>query len=166
MWLSLLIIAITFVSLLLGHMLDWSSFFEINDAKEEFPRCHTDLESLEVDNFATILIRKDGSVSLHRTLNPDAADGLQGEEYSEAWTLHNRTSAARQFLENGFWNTWMKINGITSGGISLYDGLNSFEAEMFLGFYTLNFVPCANDEEAACAVTMLPPGLYLFYVPV
>lgn len=40
-------------------------------------------EDWALDNFALIQIGDDDTVRLHRTLNPYATDGLQGEEYGE-----------------------------------------------------------------------------------
>ena len=38
-------------------------------------------------NLALIKLCEDNSVRLLRSLNPDAEDGVQGEEFGEKWTL-------------------------------------------------------------------------------
>lgn len=72
-------------------------------------------------NLALIKLCEDDSVRLLRSLNPDAEDGVQGEEFGEEWTLADRGAAAAAFLNNGFWRTWTDINGTACGGINLYD---------------------------------------------
>lgn len=121
-------------------------------------------EDWVLDNFALIQIGDDGTVRLHRTLNPCAADGLQGEEYGEEWTLPNRINAASRFC-NGFWKTWTDINGTVAGGISLYDQRCDEGAREFVEMYERPFVFCSDDKDAADAVLELRPGYYLFYVP-
>ena len=68
-------------------------------------------------NLALIKLCEDDSVRLLRSLNPDAEDGVQGEEFGEEWTLSDRGAAAAAFLNNGFWKTWTDINGTACGGI-------------------------------------------------
>ena len=38
-------------------------------------------------NLALIMLCEDDSVRLLRSLNPDAEDGVQGEEFGQEWTL-------------------------------------------------------------------------------
>ena len=45
-------------------------------------------------NLALIKLCEDDSVRLLRSLNPDAEDGVQGEEFGEEWTLADRGAAA------------------------------------------------------------------------
>lgn len=49
-------------------------------------------------NLALIKLCEDNSVRLLRSLNPDAEDGVQGEEFGEKWTLSDRGAAAAAFL--------------------------------------------------------------------
>lgn len=121
-------------------------------------------EDWALDNFALIQIADDDTVRLHRTLNPYATDGLQGEEYGEEWTLPNRITAARQFCD-GFWKTWTDINGAVTGGIILHDQLCDEGAREFMEMYERPFVFCPYDKDAAEAALELRPGRYLFYVP-
>lgn len=115
-------------------------------------------EDWALDNLALIQIGDDDTVRLHRTLNPYATDGLQGEEYGVEWTLPNRITAARKFCD-GFWKTWTDINGAAAGGISLYDQLCDEGARKFMEMYERPFVFCPYDKDAADAVLELRPGI-------
>lgn len=117
-------------------------------------------------NLALIKLCEDDSVRLLRSLNPDAEDGVQGEEFGEEWTLSDRGAAAAAFLNNGFWKTWTDINGTACGGINLYDQLCEEGVRQFMEMNDHPFVVCNDEYDAANAVLSLSPGLYLFYVPV
>ena len=117
-------------------------------------------------NLALIMLCEDDSVRLLRSLNPDAEDGVQGEEFGEEWTLSDRGAAAAAFLNNGFWKTWTDINGTACGGINLYDQLCEEGVRQFMEMNDHPFVVCNDEYDAANAVLSLSPGLYLFYVPV
>ena len=117
-------------------------------------------------NLALIKLCEDNSVRLLRSLNPDAEDGVQGEEFGEKWTLSDRGAAAAAFLNNGFWKTWTDINGTACGGINLYDQLCEEGVRQFMEMNDHPFVVCNDEYDAANAVLSLSPGLYLFYVPV
>ena len=117
-------------------------------------------------NLALIKLCEDDSVRLLRSLNPDAEDGVQGEEFGEEWTLADRGAAAAAFLNNGFWRTWTDINGTACGGINLYDQLCEEGVRQFMEMNDHPFVVCNDEYDAANAVLSLSPGLYLFYVPV
>lgn len=117
-------------------------------------------------NLALIKLCEDDSVRLLRSLNPDAEDGVQGEEFGEEWTLADRGAAAAAFLNNGFWRTWTDINGTACGGINLYDQLCEEGVRQFMEMNDHPFVVCNDEHDAANAVLSLSPGLYLFYVPV
>jgi hypothetical protein len=117
-------------------------------------------------NLALIKLCEDDSVRLLRSLNPDAEDGVQGEEFGEEWTLADRGAAAAAFLNNGFWKTWTDINGTACGGINLYDQLCEEGVRQFMEMNDHPFVVCNDEYDAANAVLSLSPGLYLFYVPV
>ena len=117
-------------------------------------------------NLALINLCEDDSVRLLRSLNPDAEDGVQGEEFGEEWTLPDRGTAAAAFLNNGFWKTWTDINGKVCGGINLYDQLCEEGVRQFMEMNDHPFVVCNDENDAANAVLSLSPGLYLFYVPV
>ena len=117
-------------------------------------------------NLALIKLCEDDSVRLLRSLNPDAEDGVQGEEFGEEWTLSDRGAAAAAFLNNGFCKTWTDINGTACGGINLYDQLCEEGVRQFMEMNDHPFVVCNDEYDAANAVLSLSPGLYLFYVPV
>lgn len=117
-------------------------------------------------NLALIMLCEDDSVRLLRSLNPDAEDGVQGEEFGEEWTLSDRGAAAAAFLNNGFWKTWTDIKGTACGGINLYDQLCEEGVRQFMEMNDHPFVVCNDEYDAANAVLSLSPGLYLFYVPV
>ena len=116
--------------------------------------------------YPDIMLCEDDSVRLLRSLNPDAEDGVQGEEFGEEWTLSDRGAAAAAFLNNGFWKTWTDINGTACGGINLYDQLCEEGVRQFMEMNDHPFVVCNDEYDAANAVLSLSPGLYLFYVPV
>ena len=115
--------------------------------------------------FALIEICEDNSFRMLRTVNPDAQDGVQGEEYGEEWKYRSRIAAARKFRWNGFWKTWADVNTRLSGGVFLYDDLCDIVVAQFLGVFEHPLVICANDDDAADAAQSLSPGCYLFYVP-
>lgn len=115
--------------------------------------------------FALVEICDDDTVRLLRTLNPNAADGIQGESYGEDWKYRSRIAAASEFQGIGFWKAWTDINSKVSGKIYLYDDLCDAEARQFIGAYEYPLVLCDDDGDAADAVRHLKQGVYLFYVP-
>lgn len=122
------------------------------------------LEEGNPANFALIQLHSDSSVRLLRTLNPDAVDGVQGEEYGPEWTISDRKTAASAFLED-FWKCWSDISGEVCGGISLYDNLSEEGIGRFIEMYEHPVVVCNDKFDAAHAILSLAPGVYIFYVP-
>lgn len=114
---------------------------------------------------ALIDINEDGNIYLRRTLNPNAAEGLQCETYDARWSL-DRSEAPTFFREKGFWPVWSKQNSKVAGGIIFYDGLNQEDAyQLITNGEAAPLVICPTNETAAKAVESLPKGQYLFYVP-
>lgn len=120
-----------------------------------------DTNIIKYDQLALIRIETD-NIRLVATLNPDATEPIQGEEYDSRWSIPRKT-VIEQIVHNGFWNTWNTINSQVPGGISLLDGLTEEGALNFIGYHDKTVISC-REQDAAVLLGTLPVGEYLFNI--
>ena len=90
------------------------------------------------------------------SVNYDANNPIQIEEYSSFWTIGS-VSAREEMLKKGFYSPFIELNDRINGGITLIDGLTEEEKDKYLSRAKYKM----SRTDFVWYMNLLPEGSYL-----